>query len=197
MYYIAFFPSSIYTLNPIMTKQKQVFTFFFANFYEKKVKKYHIYISVQTLYSVLCWSAQDLRLGQRLTFQQDNNPNHTAKTTKEWLRNKSLNVLELGLEPYRTSLERPENSCAATLPTWPDRALEDLQGMGENPQIQVWQACSIIPIKTQGCNRCLRCHYGLLCVDGWENIYFEFRLWNKSWGMNTFWMSLLFLLRKM
>jgi hypothetical protein len=42
----------------------------------------------------LLQSAQDLRLGRRFTFQQDNGPKHTAKTTKEWLWNKSLNVLE-------------------------------------------------------------------------------------------------------
>ena len=35
----------------------------------------------------LLQSAQDLRLGKRFTFQQDNNPKHTAKTTQEWLRN--------------------------------------------------------------------------------------------------------------
>ena len=28
-------------------------------------------------------SAQDLRLGRRFTFQQDNNPKHTAKTAQE------------------------------------------------------------------------------------------------------------------
>ena len=42
----------------------------------------------------LLQSAQDLRLGRRFTFQQDNDPMHTAKTMQEWLRDKSLNVLE-------------------------------------------------------------------------------------------------------
>ena len=36
----------------------------------------------------------DLRLGRRFTFQQDNAPEHTVKTTQEWLWDKSLNVLE-------------------------------------------------------------------------------------------------------
>ena len=39
-------------------------------------------------------SAQDLRLGRRFTFQQVNDPKHTAKTVQEWLPDKSLNVLE-------------------------------------------------------------------------------------------------------
>ncbi len=34
----------------------------------------------------------DLR--RRFNFQQDNNSKHTAKITKEWLRNSSVNVLE-------------------------------------------------------------------------------------------------------
>ena len=42
----------------------------------------------------LLQSAQNLRLGGRCIFQQDNNPKHTAKTTQEWLQDKSLNVLE-------------------------------------------------------------------------------------------------------
>jgi hypothetical protein len=33
----------------------------------------------------LLQSTQDLRLGRRFTFQQDNNPKHTAKSTQEWL----------------------------------------------------------------------------------------------------------------
>ena len=42
----------------------------------------------------LLQSAQDLRLGRRFTFQQDNDPKHTAKITKEWLRNKSVTILD-------------------------------------------------------------------------------------------------------
>ena len=42
----------------------------------------------------LLQSAQDFRLGRRFTFQQDNDPKHTAKTMQEWLRDKSLNALE-------------------------------------------------------------------------------------------------------
>ena len=44
----------------------------------------------------LLQSAQDLRLGIRFAFQQNNDPKHkhTAKTMQEFLRDKSLNVLE-------------------------------------------------------------------------------------------------------
>uniref|UniRef100_A0AAZ3RSQ3 Tc1-like transposase DDE domain-containing protein n=1 Tax=Oncorhynchus tshawytscha TaxID=74940 RepID=A0AAZ3RSQ3_ONCTS len=54
----------------------------------------------------LLQNAQDLRMGQRFTLQQDNNPKHTAKTMQEWLQDKSLNVLEwlsqsLNLNPIK------------------------------------------------------------------------------------------------
>ena len=42
----------------------------------------------------LLQGAQDLRRERRFTFQQDTDPKHTAKTRQEWLRDKSLNVLE-------------------------------------------------------------------------------------------------------
>ncbi|KAL0173312.1 hypothetical protein M9458_033623 [Cirrhinus mrigala] len=42
----------------------------------------------------LLQSAQDLRLGRRFTAQQDNDPKHTAKITKEWLHNDSVTDLE-------------------------------------------------------------------------------------------------------
>jgi transposase len=50
--------------------------------------------STEILDENLLQNTQDLRLGGRFTFQQDNNPKHTAKTMQEWLWNKSLNVLE-------------------------------------------------------------------------------------------------------
>ena len=37
---------------------------------------------------------QDVRLGRRVTFQEDRDLKHTAKTMQEWLRDKSLNVPE-------------------------------------------------------------------------------------------------------
>ncbi|KAG2468153.1 TC1A transposase, partial [Polypterus senegalus] len=42
----------------------------------------------------LLQSALDLRLGQRFIFQQDNDPKHTAKISKEWLQDNSVNVPE-------------------------------------------------------------------------------------------------------
>ena len=54
----------------------------------------------------LLQSAQDLRLGRRFTFQQDNDPKHTAKITQQWLRDKSLNVLEWPSQtPYLNPIE--------------------------------------------------------------------------------------------
>ena len=63
--------------------------------------------------------AQDLRLRQTFTFQPDNDPKHTAKTMQDWLQEKSVWI---SLSCPAQTLERPENSCAATLPIQPDRA---------------------------------------------------------------------------
>ncbi len=88
----------------------------------------------------LLQSAQDLRLGRRFTFQQDNDPKHTAKITKEWLHNNSVTVSWMAsqspdLKPNWASLERHKNGCPPTFTIQPDRTGEDLQGgMAEDPK---------------------------------------------------------------
>ncbi|CAB1439204.1 unnamed protein product [Pleuronectes platessa] len=42
----------------------------------------------------LMQSAKDLRLGRRFIFQQDNDPKHTARATKEWFGLKNVDVLK-------------------------------------------------------------------------------------------------------
>ena len=72
-------------------------------------------------------SIQDLRLGQSFTFQQDNNPKHTAKTMQERLRDKALKVLEWpsqssDLNPIRNLWKDLKIAVQKKLPIQPDRA---------------------------------------------------------------------------
>ena len=48
----------------------------------------------QILEENLLHSIKDFGLRQILTFQQDNNPKHTAKATLKWLQKKNMKVLE-------------------------------------------------------------------------------------------------------
>ena len=48
----------------------------------------------ESLEGNLFQSSRDLRLRQRFTFQQDNEPKYTAKATLTWIKGKHLNVLE-------------------------------------------------------------------------------------------------------
>ncbi len=102
----------------------------------------------------LLQSAQDLRLGRRFTFQQDNDPKHTAKITKEWLHNNYVTVLEWpsqspDLNPIEhlwrdlkmavhqrlpsnlTELERiPKSSCEKLVASFPKRLMAVLNQKG-------------------------------------------------------------------
>ena len=92
----------------------------------------------------LVQSAQDLSLGRRFTFQQDNDTKHTAKMTQEWLRDNSVNVLEWpsqspNLNPIKNSRETWKwLSTDGPHPTW-----QSLRGTAEkngrnspNPGVQ-------------------------------------------------------------
>ena len=103
----------------------------------------------------------------------NNDPTHTAKTTQEWLWDKSLNVLECPsqrpdlnpIEHLWRDLKIAVQQRSPSNLTEPER-----RRMGETPQIQVCQACSVIPKKTRGCNHCQRCFNKLLSKKG-LNIY--------------------------
>ena len=61
-------------------------------------------------------SARKLKLGQKFTFQHDDDPKHTSKATLEWLKNKKINVFEWP-KYNRKSVARLEDCCPSTVPT--------------------------------------------------------------------------------
>jgi hypothetical protein len=136
-------------------------------------------------------SAQHLRMGRRFTFQQDNDTKHTTKTAWEWLRDKSLNVLEgpcqspdfNPIDHLWGDLKIAEQQCSSSNLT----ELEDLQRrMGETPQIQVCQACSVLPKKTRGCNQCQLCFNKVL--SKWSEYFCKcdkFSIFNTFAKMST------------
>ncbi len=109
--------------------------------------------------------AQDLRLGRRFTFQQDNDPKHTAKITKEWLHNNSVTVLEWpsqspDLNPIEHLWRDLKMAVHQRLPS----NLTELERICKEewqriPKIQVWKTCCIFPKKTHGCIKSKGCFY--------------------------------------
>uniref|UniRef100_A0A673ZRE0 Transposase Tc1-like domain-containing protein n=1 Tax=Salmo trutta TaxID=8032 RepID=A0A673ZRE0_SALTR len=83
-------------------------------------------------------SVRALKMGRGWVFQHDNDPKHTARATKEWLRKKHLKVLEWPSQsPDLNPIEKLEGAespyCPATA-SKPEGSGEGLYGgVGQNP----------------------------------------------------------------
>ncbi len=83
-------------------------------------------------------SARALKMKRGWVFQHDNDPKHTARATKEWLRKKHFKVLEWSsqspdLNPHRKSLEGVKSPCCpATAPKHHCSRGDLHAGMGQN-----------------------------------------------------------------
>uniref|UniRef100_A0AAZ3P535 Transposase n=1 Tax=Oncorhynchus tshawytscha TaxID=74940 RepID=A0AAZ3P535_ONCTS len=83
-------------------------------------------------------SARALKMKRGWVFQHGNDPKHTARATKEWLRKKHFQVLEWpsqspDLNPFRKSLEGVESPCCpATAPKHYCSRGDLHGGMGQN-----------------------------------------------------------------
>ncbi len=100
-------------------------------------------------------SIQNLRLGRRFTFQQDNDPKHTARVAYRQLCECSwVAQPQPEIEPNQTFLEKPEN-VRLPHPTWQSLRGEEMRRMADNCQMMICKACHIIPKKTWGCKGAL------------------------------------------
>ncbi len=88
-------------------------------------------------------SARALKMKRGWVFQHDNDPKHTARATKEWLRKKHFKVLEWQpVSRSRKSLEGVESSCCPATAPKHHCSRGDLNGgMGQNTSNSVWKPC--------------------------------------------------------
>ncbi len=139
-----------------------------------------------------------------------NDPTHTARTTKEWLRKKHFMVLEWPSQSQtwtnRKSMEEAETLCCPATAPKPERSGEDLYGkVGQNPCCSVLQTWSRKLQETSDlCNCKQRFRYQILssifssCIKylfhaiKWKliiyksyNVIFRIFFVSHSWGVPT------------
>ncbi len=97
-----------------------------------------------SLNEILVQSIQNLRLGRRFTFQQDNDPKHTARVNyRKLCECPWVAQPEPELEPNEIFLEKPEN-VHLPHPTWQSLRGEELRWrMADNCQMLMSKACRI------------------------------------------------------
>ena len=121
-------------------------------------------------------SANELRLVQRFTFQQNNDSKHIAKVMLESFKTRMWKSMS-GLDKAQTW--NPLKICGKTwillFTASPHLTLQSLRKYARkngrtfsNPDVQSWHSTDM-PKKTQSCNRCQRCFYKVL-TQGCEYI---------------------------
>ncbi len=105
-----------------------------------------------SLYENPVQSIQNLRLGRRFTFQQNNDPKHTARVAyRQLCECPWVAQPQPGIEPNQIFLEKPEN-VRLPHPTWKSLRDEEVRRrMVDNCQMLMSKACHIIPKNTWGC----------------------------------------------
>ncbi|KAI4876200.1 hypothetical protein NFI96_002768 [Prochilodus magdalenae] len=110
-------------------------------------------------------SARDLKMGRGWVFQHDNDPKHTAKATKDWLKKNHIKVMEWpsqspDLNPIEKSMAGAEATAdegdAATLT---DIIIGELTRAGLNPEkilSQVYDGASLMSGKHGGVQKLLQ-----------------------------------------
>ncbi len=100
----------------------------------------------QILANNLLPSVRALKMGRGWVFQHDNDPKHTARATKEWLRKKHFKVLEW---PSQSPDLNPTPCFPATAP----KPGEDLYGgVGQNPCCSVCRPAQELQDTSDLCN---------------------------------------------